>query len=113
MFTKAIVLDGGSFDKLVGDFALEFMDDMVGDSREIRVKTTENVVRGYFAGAFNRLLDEEHADEMVVFLDKKETKAMRIVDGNDFVEKVLDYYYFVKLTDLVETILELKRRGIK
>jgi hypothetical protein len=113
MFTRAIVLDSDDFYELVGDFASEFMDDMASDSRETGARTTENMVRGYFVGAFNRLLDEEHADEMVVFLDKRETKAMRIIDGDDFVKKILNYFYFVKLMDVVETILWLKKRGIK
>jgi hypothetical protein len=102
MFTNAIVLDYKDFWDLVSDFAADFVDDVMDSSQDSGDRMSEDMVRGYFAGRFNRLLDKERVDEMVVFVDDKGTNAMRITDGDDFVEKVLDYFGFASLRDIIE-----------
>ena len=91
-FTKAIALSEAEFRTLVSDEIENF----ISEYETSGVKDED--IRDYISDSFDRLLEYEKVDEMIVFFSNN---IVEIYSGDDFIHWILVYYKIDDLTKLL------------
>jgi uncharacterized iron-regulated protein len=110
MPTKAIVLDKVDFESLVADLINAFVDSYEGKLESGKID--ERDVKSYFASSFKRILDKEGVSEMIItladiFVDGESTGVVEIMDGDDFVRYMMEYFGDKSLFEIIGDYLDV------